>query len=623
MGDGTPLVLCRAFFEKLGVQAMHNDFERRFARMAQRGLFSMTRRIFLTTLLALALPSFAAEKIGGPIRVAVYEGPGAGPSRSGLIDVLTAGKDRPVVEVSSVAPEAVRKGALKDVDVLIHPGGSGGGQGRALAAEGREAVREFVRKGGGFIGICAGAYLATDDYEWSLGLIEARVVDKRHWARGNGTVEVTLSPVGQGFFGTKTDQLAIYYGQGPLLSRREWDNPLAPEYESLGIYRTGIAEKGAPEGIMPGTSAIVRTTFEKGRVFVFSPHPEKTGGLGFMLERAVQWVAQREPLDEATGEIECPAISDTVRRYFPEGSDGGVALLVVRDGQILHRKGYGAKDGAPVTPDTPMGLASVSKQFTAMCAAFLIEEGRLKLTDKVADHLPDVQLPTDGRELLVQDLLWHTSGLADFIKTAEKPSITAYKKAHDITTWTNAVHAGWIATRPLKHPPGTRHEYTNGGYALLARLVEVISGRPFHQFQQERIFDVLGMNQARAVSQRFNGAGNVEMSLNDYAKWDRALREGRLVKPATWQRMTQSGTLDDGAAVGYGFGWQVTHENGELVEMMHGGSGSPPGNSRNIVLRDLRHDLTVAFFSRENVQYTRDLRDQIARVIRDCALALK
>ena len=255
----------------------------------------MKRLLSITSLLALALPSFAAEKGGGPIRVAVYEGPGAGPSRGELIDVLTAAKDGPVVEVSPVTPEAIRKGALKDVDVLIHPGGSGGGQGKALAAEGREAVREFVKKGGGFIGICAGAYLATDDYEWSLGLIEARVVDKRHWARGNGTVEVELSPAGQGFFGTKTDQLAIYYGQGPLLSRREWDNPLAPEYESLGIYRTGIAEKGAPEGIMPGTSAIVRTTFEKGRVFVFSPHPEKTEGLGFMLERAVQWAAQREP----------------------------------------------------------------------------------------------------------------------------------------------------------------------------------------------------------------------------------------------------------------------------------------------------------------------------------------
>ena len=583
----------------------------------------MKRMLLLTSLLASALPLSAAEKSSRPIRVAVYQGPGAGPSLASLTEVLAAAKGGPGLEVSPVSPEAIRKGKLKTFDVLIHPGGSGGGQGKALEEQGREAEREFVRNGGGFIGICAGAYLATADYEWSLGLVEARVVDKRHWARGNGTVEVQLSPTGKGFFGTETGDLAIYYGQGPLLSRREWDNPLAPEYESLGVYRTDIAEKGAPEGIMPGTSAIIRTTFEKGRVFVFSPHPEKTEGLSFMLERAVQWAAQREPSAEATSEIERPEISEVVRKRFPDGSEGGVEVLVIRDGQVLHRKGYGTKDGARITPDTPMGLASVSKHFTAMCVAFLIEEGRLKLTDKVSDHLPEVKLAVNGRELLVKDLVWHTSGLPNFMDVAEKASIAAYKKANDIALWSNQAHAEWIATLPLKRAPGTKFEYTNGGYALMARLVEVIAGKPFHHFQQERIFDVLGMNQSSAVSKSFNGAGNVQVSVNDYAKWDRALCEGSMVKPAIWKMMTHSGTLDDGTPVGYGFGWYLTHENGELVEMMHTGGGSPPGNARNVVLRDLRNHLTVVFFSRENLQYTREIRTQIARELRDCARALK
>jgi len=90
------------------------------------------------------------------------------------------------------------------------------------------------------------------------------------------------------------------------LSRQEWDNPLAPEYESLGIFRTGMAEKGAPEGIMPGTSAIVRATFEKGRVFVFSPHPEMTEGLGHMVERAVLWAARRDAPSETNGATQKP-----------------------------------------------------------------------------------------------------------------------------------------------------------------------------------------------------------------------------------------------------------------------------------------------------------------------------
>lgn len=254
----------------------------------------MIRLFIVTSLLSLALHSPAAEQVGRPIRVAVYQGPGAGPSRTNLLDALAGAKGAPAFQVMPLSPEAIRSGKLKEFDVLMHPGGGGGAQARALEAQGRNQIREFVRNGGGYVGICAGAYLATDDYKWSLGLVEARVVDKKHWARGIGTVEVELSPAGKEFFGMGGERFAIHYAQGPLLSRKEWDNPAAPEYESLGIYRTGMAEKGAPEGVMPGTSAIIRTTFEKGRVFVFSPHPEMTQGLGHMVERAVHWAAKRD-----------------------------------------------------------------------------------------------------------------------------------------------------------------------------------------------------------------------------------------------------------------------------------------------------------------------------------------
>jgi CubicO group peptidase (beta-lactamase class C family) len=586
----------------------------------------MKRILYLTILLVFSRPLSAAEQ---PIKVGVYEGPGAGPSCGNLLEALRADGRASNIKILRLSPEAIRSGELKNIDVLIHPGGSGGGQGRALETKGREAVRDFVRTGGGFIGICAGGYLATDDYTWSLGLIEARVVDRNHWARGTGSVDVALSPKGQVFFGTGDERITIHYGQGPLLARREWDNPLAPEYESLGIFHTEIAEKGAPKGIMPGTSAIVRASFEKGRVFVFSPHPEMTDGLGFMVERAVRWAAHRDaPIETNSppappGEIEHPRISAVVRKYFPIGSDGGVAVLVVRENEVLHRKGYGRKNGeTPITPDTPMPLASVSKQFAAMCAAFLIEEGRLRLTDKVSDHLPDLNLKTKGRPLLVQDLLWHISGLPNFIESKEKASIEAFKKAHGISRLTNKTHADWLATTPVRRVPGIQFEYTNSGYVLLARLIEILVGKPFHEFQRERIFDVLGMKNT-SDSVRFNGSGNMLTTLNDYRKWDRALREGALLKPETWKQVTRSGVLDNGEPVGYGFGWRVVHENGDLVEMSHSGSGSAPASSRNMILRDLRTGITVAFLARENLKFTLDLRTQIAEELRDQARLLK
>jgi hypothetical protein len=85
--------------------------------------------------------------------------------------------------------------------------------------------------------------------------------------------------------------MSIYYAQGPLLSRREWDDPDVPNYESLAIYTTEIAENGAPQGVMASTSAAVRCGYGQGRVFCFSPHPELTDGLHHLIPVTVHWLA--------------------------------------------------------------------------------------------------------------------------------------------------------------------------------------------------------------------------------------------------------------------------------------------------------------------------------------------
>src|SRR4051812_18762966 len=82
-----------------------------------------------------------------------------------------------------VGAKDIREGVLKEMDVLVQPGGSGSKQAEALQPEGCDAIREFVKGGGGYVGICAGSYLATTDYTWSLGILNAKVVDRKHWAR--------------------------------------------------------------------------------------------------------------------------------------------------------------------------------------------------------------------------------------------------------------------------------------------------------------------------------------------------------------------------------------------------------------------------------------------------------
>lgn len=241
-------------------------------------------------LLAGALSGRTADRI----RVAVYSDVGAGRSLTNLTSLLAAAAD---IEFFRITADEIRSNKLHGVDVLIHPGGSGGKQGRHLNAEGRDVVRSFVRQGGGYLGICAGAYLASNDYDWSLNLIDAKVLDRRHWARGTGTVVLRLSPAGRRLLRQDGDEFEVYYGQGPLLAPKH--DPAVPDYEELAVYRTEIAKKGAPKGVMPGTTAIARGHYGAGRVFCFSPHPERTPALYPLVHRAIRWSAGRQDPPES------------------------------------------------------------------------------------------------------------------------------------------------------------------------------------------------------------------------------------------------------------------------------------------------------------------------------------
>lgn len=231
--------------------------------------------------------SIVAETLKPPaVKVAVYRGPGASRSRSDLVRILQHAEG---FEVSDISPEEIRLGLLKNYRVIVHPGGTGGGQGRALDAKGREQEREFIAGGGGFLGVCAGAYLATSDYDWSLHVLDARVVDRQHWNRGFGTVEIGLSQRGKDLLNVSRDRLPIYYHQGPLLAPAGRDD--LPDFESLASFESEIARNGAPMGVMIGQTAVAAGRYQAGRVLCFSPHPELTDGQGDLLVRAVEWLS--------------------------------------------------------------------------------------------------------------------------------------------------------------------------------------------------------------------------------------------------------------------------------------------------------------------------------------------
>jgi glutamine amidotransferase-like uncharacterized protein len=241
--------------------------------------------------LAAVLATPEAHAAPKAIRVAIFSD--AGVTKKGVTQVERCLPESQGFEVKTINAEQIRDGTLKDFAVLIHGGGSASKQGETLGKKGRDAVKKFVADGGGFIGICAGAYLASAQYKWSLGVLDAEVIDGAHWARGEGDVNLRLTSAGRKALEREKESCTIHFENGPLLGPGKKDD--IEDYEPLATFESEMRKNDAPLGIMKGTTAIARGKFGKGRVVCFSPHPEKTPGREAFLQSAVRWAAA-EPL---------------------------------------------------------------------------------------------------------------------------------------------------------------------------------------------------------------------------------------------------------------------------------------------------------------------------------------
>ncbi len=257
---------------------------------AARAVCTIAIAMFWGSVTVLANDREGTSLEGGrrPVRVALYDDEGIGKSLASVVKVLGEHDD---LKVDRLKAEDIRSGKLKGYDVVLLPGGRGRREAETLEASGREQIRAFVRDGGAYVGICAGAYLATCDYAWSLHILDARVVDKQHWARGIGDIALALTPEARQRLGAASDALTLHYYQGPLLAPA--DNAEIPDYVALARFDGEIARKGAPTGVMKGTTAIAAGRFGRGRVLCFSPHPELTPGQGALLYHGILWSADR------------------------------------------------------------------------------------------------------------------------------------------------------------------------------------------------------------------------------------------------------------------------------------------------------------------------------------------
>jgi len=284
--------LARAAAQRLGAKTMilETCYTDQYMSLRTRQHRVMVHRL-LKHLKMVDCESYRMSPAGGSVvRVAIYNGLGTGDGTGLNIEKVLC--SRPGTLVRLVGPPDIEAGVLAgQFDAIIFGGGSGKGQATNIGSAGHKAVGEFVKGGGGYLGICGGAYLATSEYKWGLKIIDARTVDRKHWKRGKGKVKMELTKLGTRILGAPGPTVEIIYANGPLLgpcNRADLEN-----YEVLAHFRGEINENEAPKGVMLNSPAMILGRFGAGRVILFSPHPEKTKALHGFVHRGVAHIARR------------------------------------------------------------------------------------------------------------------------------------------------------------------------------------------------------------------------------------------------------------------------------------------------------------------------------------------
>jgi CubicO group peptidase (beta-lactamase class C family) len=287
-----------------------------------------------------------------------------------------------------------------------------------------------------------------------------------------------------------------------------------------------------------------------------------------------------------TTAVRADKVDDYVKAEMQKQRIPGLSLAVVKEGKVIKAEGYGLANvelNVPARPETAYKIASVSKQFLATGIMLLVQEGKISVDDKVGKYLDGT--PESWNGVTIRHLLTHTSGIV-----REGPAFDPFKDQKDIDVIKSAYPL------PLRFPTGEKYEYCNVGYFSLAEIISRVSGKPWSDFMNERVFAPLGMAATRPTSasaivpNRADGyewrndkmqnageyialrpSGAFVSTVLDLAKWDAALYTDAFLKQPTLKQMWTPVKLNGGATYPYGFGWAL-EPLGKHRRVDHGGS---------------------------------------------------
>lgn len=273
-----------------------------------------------------------------------------------------------------------------------------------------------------------------------------------------------------------------------------------------------------------------------------------------------------------------PEIDRFVAARMDDHRIPGLALVVIRDGRVVHRRGFGSLD-----PGQPIIIGSLSKAFTASAVMTLVEQGRIQLDAPMHRYLRDVDFDDPRmRAVTVRQLLNQTSGM---------PTRSPHAEDRDASL---AEHVRALEHVHLVAPPGEQHVYSSANYQLLGRIVEITSGQPFGAYLHARVFDPLDMTHSSALSGDRAAPGHnlwwgvpgrspyrwesgraptasIVASADDLARFVLSnLGEGPQVVTRGWLALLHRGAADAGP-FSYAMGWREGPTAG-VPSLWHGGA---------------------------------------------------
>ena len=283
-------------------------------------------------------------------------------------------------------------------------------------------------------------------------------------------------------------------------------------------------------------------------------------------------------------------IEDLIRRTMDSGKIPGVAVAVVKEGEVLLSKGFGVANletDAPVTIKSMFQSGSLGKQFTSAGIMALVEDGLIDLDGSVTTYISEA--PKAWRAITIRHLLTHSSGIPDY--TSAKFDYTKNYTEKDLVKMASELELEFIA--------GERFNYSNTGYVMLGVLISRVTGKPYWEFLRERIFDPAGMPTIRVntesdiVKHRARGYlpvdggwkqagyvapmtnttadGSMLMNLQDMIAWNDVVANRRILSEQSWNLILSPMKLNSGRTYPYGFGWFLNEVRGHTVQN-HGGN---------------------------------------------------